>query len=324
LIAVTLLIIGILTAFEIEQRPIMTASAVSRETAQLIAGPRQEMAITIKNIQINVVQVQQWLTNISATRGLDGLNDGFDIAKEHSEPFYANATKAEYLSRTLALDAVGGAIKAVHAEFPLFFSTGKQMAESYIEGGSAAGNGMMADFDTAAARLGAALGAPLEMSAQSLDAARGRANERYAWSDAAISTMEKLLLGLSLAALAVVGALSMALIRTMVRPLGAATELTRRLADGETDLPISVNSRMAENTEPAHGLKVFQDTAELHLAATGALEYNATAVLALNQDGEAMVSNRAFQPLRTDCAAGWTICAPAATGCMTIPSCSRP
>ena len=33
-------------------------------------------------LKLSVVQVQQWLTDISATRGLDGLNDGFDEAKK--------------------------------------------------------------------------------------------------------------------------------------------------------------------------------------------------------------------------------------------------
>lgn len=31
-------------------------------------------------LQIDVIQVQQWLTDISATRGQDGLNDGFTEA----------------------------------------------------------------------------------------------------------------------------------------------------------------------------------------------------------------------------------------------------
>jgi methyl-accepting chemotaxis protein len=30
------------------------------------------------DLKLTVVQVQQWLTDISATRGMNGLNDGFD------------------------------------------------------------------------------------------------------------------------------------------------------------------------------------------------------------------------------------------------------
>lgn len=44
----------------------------------------------IKDIQINVIQVQQWLTDISATRGLDGLDDGFKESAAQAESFNEN------------------------------------------------------------------------------------------------------------------------------------------------------------------------------------------------------------------------------------------
>ena len=37
--------------------------------------------------KLAVVQVQQWLTDISATRAQDGLNDGFDEAAANAEKF---------------------------------------------------------------------------------------------------------------------------------------------------------------------------------------------------------------------------------------------
>lgn len=36
-------------------------------------------------MKLNVLQIQQWLTDISATRGLDGLNDGFIKAQENAK-----------------------------------------------------------------------------------------------------------------------------------------------------------------------------------------------------------------------------------------------
>lgn len=38
-------------------------------------------ALVAKDMQMQVVQMQQWLTDISATRGQDGLNDGFKQAE---------------------------------------------------------------------------------------------------------------------------------------------------------------------------------------------------------------------------------------------------
>lgn len=36
-----------------------------------------------------MIQVQQFLTDVSATRGLDGLDDGFEKAQEHRAAFQA-------------------------------------------------------------------------------------------------------------------------------------------------------------------------------------------------------------------------------------------
>jgi len=44
----------------------------------------------VLNLKLDVVQVQQFLTDVSATRGLDGLNDGFDRAKSFTDKFAAD------------------------------------------------------------------------------------------------------------------------------------------------------------------------------------------------------------------------------------------
>ncbi|MBU3937084.1 MAG: diguanylate cyclase, partial [Proteobacteria bacterium] len=46
------------------------------------------LAVTAKQMQQDIIQVQQWLTDISATRGLDGLNDGFTEAENSRQSFY--------------------------------------------------------------------------------------------------------------------------------------------------------------------------------------------------------------------------------------------
>jgi len=51
------------------------------------AMDRNELAVLAQSMERDVVQVQQWLTDISATRGLDGLDDGFDEAAKSYERF---------------------------------------------------------------------------------------------------------------------------------------------------------------------------------------------------------------------------------------------
>ena len=49
-------------------------ATLAKEESVVFAGIARQM-------KLDVVQVQQWLTDISATRGLDGLDDGFDEAE---------------------------------------------------------------------------------------------------------------------------------------------------------------------------------------------------------------------------------------------------
>lgn len=117
------------------------------------------LALLIKDINLNIVQVQQWLTDISATRGLDGLNDGYDEAEAQAKLFSENTAKALEISEALQLTEVSKALHATQEAFPAYYKTGKKMAESYISGGPGTGNVMMGEFDGVAAKMGDALDA---------------------------------------------------------------------------------------------------------------------------------------------------------------------
>jgi methyl-accepting chemotaxis protein len=108
-------------------------------------GPFQIEAL---NFRFHVVQVQQWLTDISATRGLDGLNDGFDEAASH----YNSAR--QLISKLRDLDPgnqsyYGQLTQALEN----YYETGKKMAKLYVEQGPAGGNPFMATFDEAAEKM---------------------------------------------------------------------------------------------------------------------------------------------------------------------------
>jgi len=101
----------------------------------------------IKDIQINVIQVQQWLTDISATRGLDGLNDGFDEAKAQADAFSRNIDAALAIARERGMTGVETALAGAQQAFPPYYALGRKMAQSYVEQGPAGGNRIMGDFD---------------------------------------------------------------------------------------------------------------------------------------------------------------------------------
>lgn len=101
-------------------------------------------------LKLSVVQVQQWLTDISATRGRDGLNDGFDEAESNAKNFRALIAELQTLDSEQA-----DRYQAMLPVFDAYYSTGKQMAQAYIDDGPASGNKMMAEFDKVAADMAA-------------------------------------------------------------------------------------------------------------------------------------------------------------------------
>ena len=106
------------------------------------------------NIKNDVVQVQQWITDISATRAQDGLNDGLEVAAEYASKFEKDTALALALADQMDLKKVVAIVKSMQDAFPAYYTTGQKMAKSYIELGPAGGNKMMNQFDGTAERIG--------------------------------------------------------------------------------------------------------------------------------------------------------------------------
>jgi methyl-accepting chemotaxis protein len=119
-------------------------------------------ALTAKDMQMQVVQIQQWLTDISATRGQDGLDDGFKEAEKAHQIFLADLAKIResYVNNKNQ----SGITQAdqLNARMDAWYATGKKMAQVYIEGGAPAGNQIMGEFDKVSAQLQEALGPVIE------------------------------------------------------------------------------------------------------------------------------------------------------------------
>ncbi|WP_417820643.1 methyl-accepting chemotaxis protein [Terasakiella sp.] len=106
-----------------------------------------------QGLRTDVIQVQQWLTDISATRGQDGLNDGFDEAQKHANSFNENLKKALELSQSLKMDKLVSHFHMMGEDFSPFYETGKRMAQAYVDGGPVSGNRLMGAFDEVAAKI---------------------------------------------------------------------------------------------------------------------------------------------------------------------------
>ncbi len=106
------------------------------------------------NLKINVIEIQQWLTDISATRAAKGFDDGFSEA----EKYYKNANKIlsnlikEYKSKEN--QKMIQELETFKKDFENYYIVGKNMAQAYIDHGPAEGNKMMLLLDPFAKKLG--------------------------------------------------------------------------------------------------------------------------------------------------------------------------
>lgn len=144
-----LLLTGLLAVIVIIQGGILLSG---NQTLVKQAAEFAERDIPILNnaheLKLTVVQVQQWLTDISATRGRDGLNDGFDEAENNARRFKMLIGELQNLDSTHA-----DRYQDMLPVFDAYYRTGKRMAQAYIDEGPAGGNKLMAEFDAVAADM---------------------------------------------------------------------------------------------------------------------------------------------------------------------------
>ena len=103
-------------------------------------------------LKLSVVQVQQWLTDISATRAQDGLNDGFDQAEVNAKLF------KQLIDELILLDEQNAEqYQSMVETFDVYYTAGKKMAMAYIDMGPVKGNKMMREFDETAENMSTAV-----------------------------------------------------------------------------------------------------------------------------------------------------------------------
>lgn len=107
-----------------------------------------ETVILSEELKLSVVQVQQWLTDISATRAAEGFDDGFDEAAAHAQNVYDILDKLEAVNPDYANE-----ITDIRNKFETYYETGQKMAQAYIDEGPDGGNALMGEFDTVAQNI---------------------------------------------------------------------------------------------------------------------------------------------------------------------------
>ena len=112
---------------------------------------------TAHQMDKDVIQIQQWLTDISATRGGDGLDDGFEQAEISYQSFLSGLSIFEnQYTKNNDIEKLAE-INNIRELMDKYYLSGKQMAEAYVKHGPVEGNKEMVLFDQQAERLSASL-----------------------------------------------------------------------------------------------------------------------------------------------------------------------
>jgi len=200
-------------------------------------------------------EIQQHLQDISATRALNGHDDGIDNARHAAVKFRQTITAIDKTD-----PALGKETTALLMMLDKYVATGEKMAKAYIEGGPEAGNKLMGSFDESSDEITAKLDELIKytdnLSQQNL---------------AVMEAQAKTLQGISFVSTLCAAALLLSLLwggqRFIHAPLRRLAEITKILAtaDEHQRLKVDINSK-DEVGEIANWINLFIDKREAELA----------------------------------------------------------
>jgi methyl-accepting chemotaxis protein len=208
-------------------------SSVKQDIAQ-VAQESVQYALLAKDMDKEVVQIQQFLSDVSATRGKDGLDDGLQNAKANFDALNANLTKFEQ-HFTQIHDADGlKTIEAVRANAKAYFEVGQTMAKAYMDKGPEGGNPLMGGFDESSDKLQKALAPFVATQVKSMQ-------DDLASSSAKADQIDTLAVEIVIAAVVAAMVVAWLIISSITRPLGRALGLAQQVASGQLDTTIEAD-----------------------------------------------------------------------------------
>ena len=213
-------------------------------TSQQIQETSFPFAILAQDMVYDVVQVQQFLTDVSATHEPDGYKDAEEAAKR----FMAGVDKFEALYRSRNDAASLKFMEGLKGDFNAYHDLGKKMANAYVTEGVESGNVIMKDFDTASESLA---GKALKFKEAQIAEANVLARQMVA----SMESSRLVLLAIGCGALLVTMLMSLVVTRSITNPLTEAVAIAGTIARGDLTVAIVPNSK----DEPGRLLEAMRD-----------------------------------------------------------------
>ncbi len=137
------------TALVLNERAQMLQRDAIARTGSLVAD-LTPLAQAIQDLQIDVLQVQQFLTDAAATHHLDSFTDSAKYAADvpvQLAAIRAIAPRVRAAGRAEAAGRLEAGAAQIETAFPIYNELGIRMAHDYIDKGIEVGNDLMEKFD---------------------------------------------------------------------------------------------------------------------------------------------------------------------------------
>ncbi|MBF0160973.1 MAG: hypothetical protein HQL88_01670 [Magnetococcales bacterium] len=108
---------------------------------------QSQLAQQAQALREDLLQIQQWLTDASATRLQTGMEDGIGLAQERADHFLRSIGPFQDLLRTTDNLPWQAAVAQLEEQFYIYYATGLRMVEAYVQEGTQRGNLWMKLFD---------------------------------------------------------------------------------------------------------------------------------------------------------------------------------
>jgi len=208
--------------------------------------------------RVQVVQIQQFLSDISATRGQDGLDDGMGDAEKQAAALSKSLDEMAGLAAAMNNDDLSARIKVVKDALPGYWQVGQKMAKLYIDEGPEGGNKFMPQFDAQAEHMSKAI-EDLQAKVEEIASIHLEANHQ-AVTESTDTIGSVRAVGILVALFGVIAAA--VAVPVMMWGFGQFTrmaEVMHRLADGEMTVDIPALARRDEAGAMAKAISVFRD-----------------------------------------------------------------
>lgn len=226
----------------------LSLGAIRQDVAEHLTR-QVEMALVAKDMEREVVQTQQWLQDVAATRGEDGLDDGFKQAEASRKSFLEALGRFEAYLRSLGDTVTAEEARGAGALFESYYDTGVKMAQAYVDDGPAGGNPMMPAFDDASQRLQKAMQVLVRKATDAMA-------QEVAGVAAETERLRELAVALAVLVIVLSGVFGWAIARSIRRPLNSAVRALGRVAQGDLSSPIDARG----NDELAQLMRTLADT----------------------------------------------------------------